>query len=68
MTRQRNAKTPAEARAAMFKFLDEFDNRTLPDEVACLHGHLCQLRESGNLDHADLRAWRKAVSLAVTAH
>jgi hypothetical protein len=66
-TYRKKERTPAQ-RAALFKFLDAYDNGTYPEEAGCLLGQLSQLRELETLDRPDERAWHKAVSLAVTAH
>lgn len=68
MTAHRKKEQSAEDRAAMFKFLDAFDNQTYSNDVGCMLGQLSQLRERGEFDRADERVWHKAVSLAVTAH
>ena len=64
---RKKERTPEE-HAAMFKFLDAFDNHTYSNDVGALLGQLSMLRERDALEPADERAWRKAVSLAVTAH
>jgi hypothetical protein len=66
-THRKNERTPAQ-RAALFKFLDAYDNGTYPDEAGCLLGQLAQLRELESLDRPDERTWHRAVSLALTAH
>jgi hypothetical protein len=68
MSMHRKKVRSPEDRAAMFKFLDAFDNHTYSNDVGCLLGQLSWLRERVSLDHADERTWHKAVSLAVTAH
>ena len=68
MSSHRKKERTPEEHAAMFKFLDAFDNHTYSNDVGCMLGQLLQLRERGDFERADERVWRKAVSLAVTAH
>ena len=68
MTAYRKKERSAEEHAAMFRFLDAFDNQTYPDDVGCMLGLLSMLRERVTLDHPNQREWHRAVSLAVTAH
>ncbi len=67
MTAHRNKRTSAAEQAAMFKFLDKFDNGTYPDDVGGLLGQLSLLREGHAFDRKHETQWRKAVSLAVSA-
>jgi hypothetical protein len=67
MTERRKQRTSAAEYSAMFKFLDEYDNGTFPDDVGGLLGQLSLLREGTPFDRKDVSQWRKAVSLAVTA-
>lgn len=68
MTAYRKKERTPEERAAMFRFLDAFDNHTYSNDVGCILGQLSQMRERGEIERADERLWHKAVSLAVTAH
>ena len=68
MSPQRRKEPTPEEHAAMFRFLDAFDNHTYSNDVGCLLGQLSQWRERVPPGHADQRIWHKAVSLAVTAH
>ena len=68
MSSHRKKERTPEEHAAMFKFLDAFDNHTYSNDVGCLLGLLSMLRERVALEPADECMWRKAVSLAVTAH
>ncbi|MEO8305610.1 MAG: hypothetical protein ABI724_15970 [Betaproteobacteria bacterium] len=68
MSSHRKKKRTPEDHAAMFRFLDAFDNHTYSNDVGGLLGQLSMLRERDALEPADERLWRKAVSLAVTAH
>jgi hypothetical protein len=68
MTEHRKQRASAAEHAAMFKFLDEYDNATFPDDVGGLLGQLFLLRERIPFDRKDENQWRKAVSLAVTAN
>jgi len=56
-----------EEHAAMFEFLDSYDNQTYSDDVGGLLGQLSMLREGTTYTREDERQWRKAVSLAVAA-
>jgi hypothetical protein len=67
MTVHRKQRTSAAEHAAMFKFLDKYDNGTYPDDIGGLLGQLCLLREGIPFDRRYETRWRKAVSLAVTA-
>ncbi len=68
MSAHRKHRQSPEANAAMRKFLDACDNRTYPEDVGAILGQMSLLRERATFDHPDPRIWRKAVSLAVTAH
>ena len=58
----------SEEHAALFKFLDSYDNQTYPDDVGGLLGQLAMLREGTTFAPEDEPQWREAVSLAVAAH
>jgi hypothetical protein len=67
MSPYRRKEQSPEEHAALFKFLDAYDNHTYPDDVGALLGQLSLLRERAALGHPDERTWHKAVSLAVSA-
>jgi hypothetical protein len=68
MTLQRRKERTPEEYAAMFRFLDSYDNQTFSNDVGGLLGQLSMLREVPPIARRDDGIWRKAVSLAVTAH
>jgi hypothetical protein len=68
MTIHRKQRTSAAEHAAMFKFLDKYDNGSYPNDVGGLLGQLFLLRERIPFERKYEAQWRKAVSLAVTAN
>jgi len=64
----RKQRISAEEYAAMFEFLDAYDNQTYSNDVGDLLGQLSVLRQGMPVDPAHERQWRKAVSLAVAVH
>jgi hypothetical protein len=68
MTTRGKHEISTEEHAAMFRFLDAYDNQTYSNDVGGLLGQLSMLREGTTFAPGDERQWRKAVSLAVTAH
>jgi hypothetical protein len=64
----RNQRTSAAEHAALFKFLDKYENGAYPDDVGGLLGQLFLLRERIPFDRKYETQWRKAVSLAVSAN
>jgi hypothetical protein len=68
MTTHRKQQTSSEEYAAMFAFLDACANHSYPNDVGGLIGQLTVMRQGMPVDRAHERQWRKAVSLAVTAH
>ena len=68
MTAHRKPKSTTDDYAAMFAFLDAYDNHCYPNDVGGLIGQLAVLRQGAPVDRAHQRQWRKAVSLAVAAH
>lgn len=67
MTARNKQEMSPEEHAAMFKFLDAYDNHTYSGDVGGLLGQLSMLREGTSFARPDERQWHKAVSLAVTA-
>lgn len=57
--------TEEQAYAAMFRFLDEFYNRTKSDDVAGLLGSMSLLADGGPVDPAIAVEWREAVKFAI---
>jgi hypothetical protein len=68
LTLYRTQRLTADEYAAMFGFLDAYDNGRYSNDVGGLLGQLSVLRESTPLDGEYEGEWRKAVSLAVAAH
>jgi hypothetical protein len=68
MSPHRKKERTPEEHAALWSFLDAYDNHVYPNDVGCLLGQLSMLRERVPLDHSDEALWHKAVSLAVAAH
>ncbi len=57
--------TEEQAYAAMFRFLDDFYNRTKSGDVASLLGSMSLLADGGPVDPAIAVEWREAVKFAI---
>ena len=68
MSRNHESNTSSSSRAAIFRFLDAYDNEIHSDDDGALLGQLSMLRAGMSVERRDSREWRKAVSYAVSAH
>jgi hypothetical protein len=68
MSRHQQSNTSSPADAAIFRFLDAYENKIFSDDDGALLGQLSMLRAGMFAERKDDRAWHKAVSCAVSAH
>ena len=68
MSRHHESNTSSPANAAIFRFLDAYENKVFSDDNGALLGQLAMLRAGMFVERKDHRAWHKAVSCAVSAH
>jgi hypothetical protein len=68
MSRHQESNTSSPAEAAIFRFLDAYENKIFSNDDGALIGQLSMLRAGMFAERKDDRAWHKAVSCAVSAH
>ena len=68
MSRNHESNTSSSSRAAIFRFLDAYENETYSDDDGALLGQLSMLRAGMFVEGRDDREWHEAVSYAVSAH
>ena len=68
MSRNHESNNSSPAHAAIFRFLDAYENETYSDDDGALLGQLSMLRAGMSVERQDSREWHKAVSYAVSAH
>jgi hypothetical protein len=68
MSRHHESNSSLPSHAAIFKFLDEYDNKIYSDDDGALLGQLSMLRAGIFVEGHDDREWHEAVSCAVSAH
>ena len=68
MSRNHESNTSSSSRAAIFRFLDAYDNEIHSDDDGALLGQLSMLRAGMFVEGRDDREWHEAVSCAVSAH
>ena len=68
MSRNHESNNSSPAHAAIFRFLDAYENQTYSDDDGALLGQLSMLRAGMSVERRDSREWHKAVSYAVSAH
>jgi hypothetical protein len=68
MSRHHQSNSASPAHAAIFRFLDAYENQILSDDNGALLGQLSMLREGMFVEGLDDREWHEAVNCAVSAH
>jgi hypothetical protein len=68
MSRNHESSNSSSSRAAMFRWLDAYDNAIYSDDDGALLGQLSMLRAGMFVEGHHDRKWHKAVSCAVSAH
>ncbi|HEV2042722.1 MAG TPA: hypothetical protein VGT81_22210 [Casimicrobiaceae bacterium] len=68
MSRNHESNNSSSSNAAIFRFLDAYENETYSDDDGALLGQLSMLRAGMFVEGHDDREWHEAVSYAVSAH
>ena len=68
MSRNHESNNSSPTHAAIFRFLDAYENETYSDDDGALLGQLSMLRAGMFVEGRDDREWHEAVSYAVSAH
>ena len=68
MSRNHESNNSSPAHAAIFRFLDAYENQTYSDDDGALLGQLSMLRAGIFVEGLHDREWHEAVSCAVSAH
>jgi hypothetical protein len=68
MSRHQKSNTSSPVDAAIFKFLDAYENKIFSDDDGALLGQLSMLSAGMFVEGHDDREWHEAVSCAVSAH
>jgi len=68
MSRHHESSSASPSDAAMFRFLDAYENQIHSDDDGALLGQLSMLRAGMFVEGHHDRKWHEAVSCAVSAH